>query len=101
MISPPFALDADGVRLAERLTPRTSRNAIDGVTTGADGPARPADGAANTDLIAFLAAGFQLRKADIAILSGDTGRLKMIALRGDGPDIAARLTKQIEQGAIP
>src|SRR5262249_44330489 len=96
---PPFSLDPQGVRLAVRLTPRAKRTALDGVIIGSDGrpalglrvAAPPVEGAANKALIAFVAAALQLRKADVTILSGETARLKMLHLCGDGGLIAARL----------
>ena len=95
----PYSATADGVRLAVRLTPRSSRNGIDGIVRDADDRpllairlnAPPVDGAANKALIAFLADALKLRKADIVIRSGETGRTKMLQLTGDGPAIAARI----------
>ena len=82
-----------------RLTPRSSRNGVDGVIQDADGRpllairlnAPPVEGAANKALIAFLADALGLRKADIAIRSGETGRTKILHLTGDGPTLAARI----------
>lgn len=95
----PYAADKDGVRLAVRLTPRASRNGLDGIVQGSDGRpalqvrlvAPPVEGAANTALIAFLADALKLRKADIAIRSGQTARLKILHLSGDTAAIIARL----------
>ena len=53
--------------------------------------APPVDGAANAALVRFLADALSLRRADVAILSGETARLKMVRLTGDGPALAARL----------
>lgn len=95
----PFSIQADGVRLAVRLTPRASRNGIDGIVTGTDGrpalqvrlTAPPVEGAANKALIAFLAQMLDIRKTDIAIRSGETGRLKILHLAGDGAALAAKI----------
>jgi len=103
----PFFLTPDGVRLAVRLTPRASRGGIDGVTADADGRpllairlnAPPVDGAANKALIAFLAEALGLRKADVTIRSGETSRVKMLHLAGDGAAIAARLRALIKETA--
>ena len=99
-------MHADGVRLALRLTPRASRNGLDGVVVGADGRAAlqirltapPVEGAANTALIAYLAEALKLRKGDIVIVSGDTSRQKLVQLRGDGAEISARLAAWIDAG---
>jgi uncharacterized protein (TIGR00251 family) len=96
---PPYYAEKTGVRLAVRLTPRASRNGLDGIATGADGrpalqlrlAAPPVDGAANKALIAFLAAALDLRKSDITIRSGETSRLKILHLAGNSRAIVARI----------
>jgi uncharacterized protein (TIGR00251 family) len=95
----PYAADAQGVRLAVRLTPRAGRSGIDGIVADADGrpalqlrvAAPPVEGAANKALIAFLADALDLRKSDIEIRSGATSRLKLLHLAGDSAAITARL----------
>ncbi len=95
----PYTAAADGVRLAVRLTPRASRNGLDGVVVGADGRpalqlrivAPPVDGAANKALIAFVADALGLRKSDIEIRTGQTSRIKMLHLSGDAATIVGRL----------
>ena len=95
----PFAAVEGGVRLALRLTPRASKNAVDGVVQDADGRpllklrlvAPPVDGAANEALIAFLAKSLSLRKSDISIRSGETSRVKILHLAGDPAVILQKL----------
>ena len=95
----PYALLNDGVRLAVRLTPRASRSGIGGIVHDAEGRsllairlnAPPVDGAANKALIAFLADALDLRRADIAIRSGETSRTKILQLGGDGVTLARRI----------
>ena len=53
--------------------------------------APPVEGAANDAVIAFLAKALSLRKADIAIRSGETGRIKILHLAGDGAAILRKL----------
>jgi uncharacterized protein (TIGR00251 family) len=95
----PYAAVEDGVRLALRLTPRASKNGVDGIVADADGRpllklrlvAPPVDGAANEALIAFLAKTLSLRKADITIRSGETSRVKILHLAGDSGAILQKL----------
>jgi uncharacterized protein YggU (UPF0235/DUF167 family) len=95
----PYGVIPGGVRLAVRLSPRGSRDAAEGCGMGADGKpflrirlaAPPVDGAANMALIAFLAERLDLRKADISIRSGQTARLKVLHLSGDGAALMAKL----------
>jgi hypothetical protein len=67
------------------VQPRSSRNAIKGVVGDAVKltiTASPIDGKANQAVIEFLAELFGVAKSSIAILSGETGRNKLIAVRG-------------------
>jgi len=95
----PYAAADGGVRLALRLTPRASRNGIDGIVADAEGRALlklrlvapPVEGAANEALIAYLAKNLSLRKADITIRSGGTGRIKILHLAGNSAAILQKL----------
>ena len=95
----PYAAMDGGVRLAVRVIPRASRTGADGIVQDADGKpllklrlkAPPVDGAANTALIAFLAESLELRKADITIRSGETGRTKLLHLAGDSAILLKKL----------
>jgi uncharacterized protein (TIGR00251 family) len=91
----PFAADATGVRLTVRLTPRASRNGVDGIVVGADGravlrmrlAAPPVDGVANKALIGFLADALDVSKSAIEIRVGDTSPLKLLHVSGDAVKI--------------
>ena len=81
---------AQGAQFALRVQPRASRNAIAGiVSSGTQGDAvklaitaPPVDGKANQAVIEFLAEFFRVPKSSITIVSGETGRNKLIAVRG-------------------
>jgi uncharacterized protein (TIGR00251 family) len=95
----PYAATEGGVRLAVRVTPRASRSGLDGVVADAKGrmvlkirlAAPPVDGAANTALIDFVADALSLRKADVQIRAGHTGRNKQLDLSGDPGKLLQRL----------
>jgi uncharacterized protein len=95
----PYAATPGGVRLALRLTPRASRDGVDGITADAEGrpllklrlAAPPVEGAANDALIAYLAKVLSLRKAEITIRSGETSRIKILHLAGDSAAILQKL----------
>ncbi|AWN41358.1 hypothetical protein DK389_13580 [Methylobacterium durans] len=96
---PPWTSEPGGLRLSVRLTPRGGRDALGDPSVGADGrsvlPVRvaapPLEGAANAALIALLAKVLRMRRSEIAIVSGETARLKVLRLSGDGPALAERL----------
>jgi hypothetical protein len=76
---------ARGAQFALRVQPRASRNAFSGVmgdTIKLSITAPPVDGKANQAVIEFLADVFRVAKSSIAIVSGETGRNKLIAIRG-------------------
>ena len=95
----PYAATPGVVRLALRLTPRASRDGVDGITADAEGrpllklrlAAPPVEGAANDALIASLAKVLSLRKAEITIRSGETSRIKILHLAGDSAAILQKL----------
>jgi uncharacterized protein (TIGR00251 family) len=90
-VTKPYSAVEGGVRLALKVAPRAARNELDGMVQDVEGrpllklrlKAPPVDGAANAALIAFLAEELGLRKADITIRSGETGRTKLLYLAGD------------------
>lgn len=100
----PFILDADGLTLAVRLTPRAGRTGLDGIRAEADGrpvvclrvAAPPVEGAANAALAAFVARSLGLRKADVTLVSGETSRTKRLHLSGSAEDLAARVAAWLD-----
>jgi uncharacterized protein (TIGR00251 family) len=76
---------AQGAQFALRVQPRASRNVFAGVMGDAIKlaiTAPPVDGKANQAVIEYLADVFRVAKSSIAIISGETGRNKLIAIRG-------------------
>ncbi len=102
----PYEIVPDGLRLTVRTSPNTSRDAISRVI--ADSAGRPllavrvaapaVEGAANAAVVAFLAKQLEVRRSDITIVSGETARIKRLAIRGDGPAILAKLRVLIASG---
>jgi len=76
---------AQGAQFALRVQPRSSRTAIAGLLGDAIKlaiTAPPVDGKANQAVVEYLAKLFSVPKSSITILSGETGRNKLIAIRG-------------------
>lgn len=92
-----------GVTLAVRVTPKASRTEITGITVLPDGryvlalrlAAPPVDGAANAALIAWLGKALGLRKSALTITSGETSRIKLLALEGEAAEIIGQLRKLV------
>jgi len=103
----PWSALPEGLRIAVRLTPRGGRDAVEGIAAGADGrpvlavrvSAPPVEGAANAALLAVLAKALGVPRARIGFVSGETARLKVLRVEGDGPALAARLASLCESGA--
>lgn len=75
----------NGVRLSVHVRPRSSRSVILGVREGALDVALtspPVEGAANAELVALLARALGLRRNDITIAAGASGRSKVIDVFG-------------------
>jgi uncharacterized protein (TIGR00251 family) len=91
---------ADGIELHLRLTPKSSRDALEGVETRADGAralkarvrAVPEDGKANDALIALVSKQLKLPASRIKLVSGATARQKTLFLEGD-PDALAEFLR--------
>jgi hypothetical protein len=94
----PWRATDTGLVLRVRLTPKSSRDAVDGIEATADGPALkarvravPEDGAANSALERLLADLLGLGRRDVALIAGGKSRVKSLAITGDTGVIAARI----------
>ena len=100
----PFKPVADGVRIAVRLTPKASRNAIAGMAASGHGAGQgetvlkvmvtavPEAGKANEALIKLLAKEWGVAKSSISLVAGATDRNKIVHVAGDAADLMARLS---------
>ena len=73
-----------------RLTPKSSKNAIDGAEMTADGPAFkawvravPAEGEANDALVRLVCDLLGVKNASVALVSGHKSRVKSVSIAGD------------------
>lgn len=74
-----------GVRLETRVTPRASRNAIEGVRDGrlvVKVTAPPVDSAANAAVVEIVSKAVDVPKRDVTIVAGDQSRSKSLVLSG-------------------
>lgn len=99
MTAKPYRVVAGGVRLDVRLTPKGGRDRIDGLGVLSDGRAvvlarvstAPEKGAANKALERLVAAWLAIAPSRVAISSGDTARLKTLAIEIDEAALLAAL----------
>ena len=88
----PITATADGVRLHVRVQPRASREEVAGVagdTIRVRLTAPPVDGAANEALVRFLADRLRVSRSAVAVVAGQSGRTKLVAVSGISPEEAA------------
>ncbi len=84
--------------LSLRVTPNAGRDAVDGSQTRDDGSvvlrvrvsAVPDKGRANAAVVALIAKALGVPKSSVALVSGDTSRLKTLAVSGAADDLSAR-----------
>ncbi len=79
-----------GVTLRVKVVPRASKSMIAGEIDGALKiriASPPVDGAANDELIKFLAKQFGIGRGSIQILSGQTSKTKLVFVNGVSVDL--------------
>ena len=94
----PFAVDAEGVTLYVRLTPRGGRDALEGVEAMADGQvvlkarvsAAPERGLANAALAKLVAKVLGVPKSSVSVAAGETARVKALRVAGDPLRLSGR-----------
>lgn len=81
-----------------RLTPRASRDGIDGLKSGPEGAyvqarvrAVPEDGRANAALAQLVAEQLRVPKSTVTLASGNTARLKTLHIAGNASDLEKRV----------
>lgn len=92
-----WRVGGDGVTLRVRLTPKSTRDAIEGAQETAEGKALkarvrapPAGGAANAALERVIAAWLGVPRTAVAVISGGKSRIKMVKVQGP-PDTMGEL----------
>lgn len=80
-----YSENSDSVTFNIRVVPRASKSEIVGEFDGdlkVRIAAPPVDGAANEEVVRFLAKAFGRSKADVEILAGETSKTKRVRIAG-------------------
>jgi len=88
-----------GVTLAVRVSPRSGRNAVDGLVPDAEGKpmlgvrvaAAPVDGEANDAVEATLARWLGVKPREVEVTGGLTARSKVVTIDGDPVQLMRKL----------
>ena len=102
----PWRAAAGGILLDLRVTPKSGRDAIDGIEHLSSGQAvlklrvraLPTDGEANDAVIALVAKSLKLAKSNVTLERGAASRVKTLRLAGDPSAIAAALEEIAKAG---
>ncbi len=99
----PFTLDATGAMLTIRVTPKASKTAVTGVVAlegdatalGLRVAAPPVDGAANEEVVRFVAKALRMGRASVTLIAGQTGRVKRLRIAGNAVPLEAALRELV------
>jgi uncharacterized protein len=102
----PWVVNADGLIVTVRLTPKAGRDSIDGIAYLSDGRAvlkarvsgAPSDGEANGALTRLLAQTLRIAPRNVTLIGGTASRIKRMLIRGDVAAVVAAL-EQIREVA--
>lgn len=100
-----FRQTATGIEFRVRLTPRASRDAIEGRGTGADGArhlaarvrAVPEKGKANAALEKLVAGWLDVPAGAVAVIAGGASRIKTVAVSGDAAALTQRAGAALDE----
>lgn len=103
----PWVQVANGVMLDVRLTPRSARDAIEGIECRADGRAvlkarvcaPPFEGAANDSLRRLIASRLAIAPRQVEIAGGEGARVKRLRIVGDPAMLDAALSRLAKANA--
>jgi uncharacterized protein YggU (UPF0235/DUF167 family) len=100
----PWRKISGGIRVLVRVTPKASRQGVEGIAETAQGPAlavrvrAPADkGEANRAVAAALAAWLDVPNSTVAVTAGGKARVKTLAVAGDAGRLAAAIEARIAE----
>jgi uncharacterized protein len=100
----PYHANARSIELRVRLTPKSSRDQVEGVCDSAEGPAIaarvravPSDGEANAALERLIADWLDIAKSSVLLTAGHKSRIKTITISGDAGALAALVARLLAE----
>lgn len=97
-----WTVNANGVTVRVRVTPKSSRDAVEGIETTPQGDALkirvravPDKGAANVAVAETLAHWIGVPKSTVLLVSGSTARVKVFSVAGDGAALTTRISQRL------
>ena len=94
----PWQMSAGGAQLRVRVTPKSARDAVEGMEQTADGPAIkirvravPADGEANAAAERLIAKWLGVPRSAVRLVAGGKSRVKTIAITGNPGDLEEKM----------
>jgi uncharacterized protein YggU (UPF0235/DUF167 family) len=99
---------AEGIEIFVRLTPKSARDAVEGVAEASDGRihlkarvrAIPENGKANEALEKLVAKWLGVTRKSVLVVSGGTSRLKTVAAHGNSEELTARIEVLASEYAV-
>ncbi len=98
----PWRRGAACVIVRVRLTPKSSKDAVDGIEATAEGPALkarvravPSEGEANAALLKLLAQWMGVAQASLRLAKGGKSRVKSVEITGNAEQIETRLAERL------
>ncbi|HEY4668332.1 MAG TPA: DUF167 domain-containing protein [Tepidiformaceae bacterium] len=92
-------------RLSVRVTPRSSRDAVDGFDEAGllrlRVTAAPAEGAANQAVVRLLSRVLEVPSRDVILVTGATSRQKVFEVPLTAPEMEARVQRWLEKPVRP
>jgi uncharacterized protein (TIGR00251 family) len=99
-----IAVSPSGVRLRIRVTPKSSRDGVDGVEATAEGMALkarvravPEDGKANDAAAKLIAGWLDLPRSRVGVVAGHRSRTKTLAIAGEPQALARAIALRIDE----
>jgi len=105
--SRPWVIHEDCLLLKVRLTPKSQKDAIEGILKTGDDTvlkarvrAIPSGGAANRALEKLCAKWLSVPKSSVSVSSGPKSRIKTLCVTGDASELEARIKNLIKRDNI-